>query len=78
MYSSTTHIDKHPAAAIIAEMGETAVPMVLSELTSHTHHWYGILQRLTGAQPVPLEHAGRMDLLRQDWLDWGRENGYIG
>ena len=77
MHSASSQIDKHPAAKLIIAMGEPAIPMVLRELTNHPHHWYGILQQLTCAQPVPENHAGRMAQVRQDWLDWGRDNGYI-
>lgn len=77
MHSASSQMDKHPAAALIVRMGEAAIPMVLAELINTRHHWYGILHQLTGAQPVPTEHAGRMDLVRQDWIDWGPANGYI-
>ena len=77
MHSASSQINKHPAAKLVIAMGEPAIPMALAELTSHPHHWYGILQQLTGAQPVPEDHAGQMAHVRQDWLDWGRENGYI-
>ena len=77
MLSSSTQIDRHPAARMILDMKTKAIPMVLDELNNHPHHWYGILRHLTGAQPVPPEHAGYMKEIRQDWLDWGRQNGHI-
>lgn len=61
----------------IIGMGEPAVRYILEDLRAHGGHWYWALRAISGESPVPPEAAGRADRVREAWLQWGRERGYI-
>ena len=75
--SSTTEISLHPAYQRIIGMGETAVPFILQEMSDSPDHWFWALKAITGDSPVPAEHRGRIELMTEDWLVWGKSKGYI-
>jgi hypothetical protein len=74
--SSSTIIAMHPAYQHIIGMGVPAVPLILRELARELDHWFWALKAITGEDPVPSEHRGRMRQMAADWLQWGRERGY--
>jgi hypothetical protein len=74
--SSFTAVVSHPAYQEIIRMGREVVPFILRDLEKEPKHWGPALQAITGAQPVPKEHAGRVTRIAEDWLRWARENGY--
>ena len=75
--SSMTEIVGHPAYREIISMGWAVVPIILQELRERPAWWFGALQRITGADPTKPEHLGRLELLAEDWLRWGEENGLV-
>lgn len=75
--SSITEISIHPAYQRIIGMGEKAVPFILQEMADTPYHWFWALKAITGEDPVPPEHRGRIKLMTEDWLAWGRGKGYI-
>ena len=74
--SSPWRMAAHPAYQRIIGMGRRAVPLILQQLRREADFWFEALLAITGEQPVPPEHAGDMDAMREDWLRWGREHGY--
>ncbi len=74
--SSFTEIVGHPAYREIVEMGPAVVPSILRDLEREPKHWGPALGAITGAQPVPKEHAGRVKKIAEDWLQWARDHGY--
>jgi hypothetical protein len=75
--SSMTKIVMHPAYQQIIGMGRVAIPLILSALGKKPDHWFWALRSITGEDPVLPEHRGRLKQMTEDWLKWGRENGYI-
>lgn len=75
--SSITASAMHPAYQQIIGMGTIAIPLILSELKKKPGHWFWALKSITGADPVPPEHRGRLKQMTEDWLKWGKEQGYI-
>jgi hypothetical protein len=75
--SSLRDIAGHPAYQEIIAMGPLAVPLILRDLERQPRHWSPALKAITGASPVPKEHAGKLALIASDWLRWARENGYV-
>ena len=75
--SSSSKIAAHPAYQEIIGMGPAAIPLVLRELQERCDHWFAALRALSGENPVPREFAGRVPKMREIWLEWGREKGYI-
>jgi hypothetical protein len=49
---------------------------VFEDMSKETHWWMHLLEKVTGQQPVPQEHAGCLKDMTADWLKWGEENGY--
>lgn len=68
---------KLPAYRKIIAMGPSVVPLILEDLQRAPDHWYIALDRLTGENPVDENDAGVMTKVRESWLKWGRERGYI-
>jgi hypothetical protein len=74
--SSPWRMAEHPAYKRIIKLGWPVVPMILRSLSEEADFWFEALVAITDEQPVPPEHAGDMEAMRQDWLHWGREHGY--
>jgi hypothetical protein len=75
--SSPLDMAELPAYQAIIAMGRPAVPLILDDLRRGPDHWFMALGRITGASPVPREDYGRVDLMAEAWIRWGRENGYL-
>jgi hypothetical protein len=75
--SSVTEMSMHPAYQQIIGMGSAAIPFILAELKSRPDHWFWALRAITGADPVPPEHRGKVKQMAQDWIKWGRYKGYL-
>ena len=66
----------HPAYQQIIGMGSDALPLLLRELERSPNHWFWALKAITGANPIHPRNRGRLKLMAQDWLEWGRDHGY--
>jgi hypothetical protein len=73
--SSPYRMASHPAYRRIIAMGWPVVPSILMLLRSEPDFWFEALVAISGEQPVPLEHAGDLDAMTKDWLEWGRALG---
>src|ERR1700676_502340 len=67
----------HPAYQQIIGMGPKALPWILRELERKTDHWFWALKAISRQDPVPPESRGKMREMRDAWLKWGRDNGYV-
>ena len=80
--SSPDKIAAHPAYRKIIELGrqdrEAVLRFILSDLQTRGGFWFDALRELTGESPVPVEHRGKMRLVKEDWLRWAREHTYLG
>lgn len=74
----------HLAHQKIVEMGEEAVPLILSRIERQGGLWYRALESITGI-PSPsgitiLDDRGGYTVdvkkVNAGWLQWGREQGY--
>lgn len=74
--SSMTRIVAHPAYREVVMMGWAVVPLILDELKREPDWWFTALREITGECPTPPEHAGNLIKLTEDWLQWGKANGY--
>lgn len=75
--SSINDICMHPAYQQIIGMGPIVVPIILSDMQKKIGHWFWALKSITGEDPVPSEEKGKMKLMTERWLQWGRDYGYI-
>jgi len=67
----------HPAYQRIIGLGAQVVPLVLEEMRDHGGHWFWALRAITGEDPVGPEIGGRIRLMKEAWLAWGKEKGYL-
>lgn len=59
---------------------EGDLSLLLSELSKEPAYPVPVFERLEGLMgfsPVPEEHFGKYKLMISDWLEWGRESGYV-
>jgi hypothetical protein len=75
--SSPSQIAAHPAYQQIIAMSESVLPSIFQDLQKRGGHWYLALRSITGALPIPPEAAGRSRQVRELWLQWGRDHGYL-
>ena len=75
--SSITAKSVHPAYQAIIAMGPIVIPYIFEELERKTDHWFWALKYLCKANPVRPEDAGNVPRMREAWLNWGIENGYL-
>lgn len=61
----------------IIALGRAAIPFILRDLQERGGDWYKALRTLSNANPVPPEHEGYPAQMDDDWLAWGRQQGYI-
>ena len=62
----------------IIGMGAPAVPLLLEELEREPDLWFWALEAITEANPVPPEAAGKVRLMAQAWIEWGKQHGFVG
>ena len=75
--SASTKLTAHPAYQALIELGEPALPALFSDLErTRDGHLAKALAGITGANPVPPEHRGRIREIAEDWLAWARGHGY--
>lgn len=76
-YSFPTH-HHCPAYPTIIAMGTPIVPLLLRELHRDYRMWmFSALREITKTSPIPEEHSGRLSEMKDDWIRWGEENGYL-
>jgi len=74
--NSGTEIFIHPAYQQIIGMGTEVVPLILREMEANIDDWFWALKAITGKDPVPPAHRGRLKLMASDWLGWAMKQGY--
>jgi len=76
VFSSDAQKMDHPSIRSVLRMGKAAIPLILRELENRPAWWFGVLQTLTGSDPVPPNKKGLLDESAAAWVAWGKENGY--
>ena len=61
----------------IIGMGEVAVPLILEELRHEPDQWFWALEAITDENPVPPEARGRVQMMAEAWIEWGRKRGLL-
>jgi hypothetical protein len=76
--SNTAQIDMLVPYQRIIGMGAPVVPLILEELQREPDQWFWALEAITEENPVPPESAGKVAVMADAWLQWGRQRGYVG
>ena len=61
---------------MIIAMGETALPLIISQLKREgddPDHWFVALEAITGKDPIPEEAYGDTPIMAEAWLSWAEE-----
>lgn len=78
---------EHPLNQEILSWGNEAVEFILHYLERGVKNnwdpfddytpwvWFCNLPKLTNKNPVPIEYHGRLDLVANAWVQWGKHNG---
>ena len=77
LLSSGRAIVSHPDYERIIGMGEAVIPFILMKLQKNPQHLFFALYQITGENPVSYAHAGNLENMTTDWLNWGHEKGYL-
>lgn len=76
-FSSGSKIISNSAYIDIIGFGPIAVPWIIRELKRNKDHWFYALEKITGENPIKEENIGRIDEMRNDWIDWALKNDYL-
>lgn len=74
--SSISDITSSESYQKIIELGDSVVPLILRELKNDPDHWFVALYEITGVNPISPEHAGNIQLMAKDWIDWAQREGH--
>ena len=61
----------------IIGMGMPVVPLILQELARAPDQWFWALEAITEQNPVPAQAAGKVSLMAQAWIEWGKSEGLL-
>jgi hypothetical protein len=61
----------------IIGLGLPVVPLILEELNRERNQWFWALEAITEQNPVPPEALGKVRLMAQAWIEWGKQQGYV-
>jgi hypothetical protein len=78
--SSLTAIVSHEAYQRIIDLGignATIVRLILQDLRENGGYWSTALIALTGENPIEPANIGRPEKIRQDWVRWGKQSGFL-
>ena len=67
----------HPAYLRIIKLGNDILPYILDDLQQNKNHWFFALNKISGENPVKVEHVGNIDLMANDWINWGKAKNMI-
>lgn len=75
--SSGSLIISNSAYKEIIGFGGLAIPWIIRELKKTNDHWFYALEKITGANPIQREHIGRVEEMKNDWINWATNNNYL-
>lgn len=75
--SAISAIVMHPAYLDIMGSGPSVIPFILRDLKKENNHWFTALRALAKVSPIKPEDAGNLKRMRESWLKWGKDNGYL-
>jgi hypothetical protein len=76
-YSTSLHIAGNNNYLEIIGMGNEVVPYILKELQKEPNLWFIALKSITRQNPIQKEHIGKIKLMAEDWIAWGKKNNLI-
>lgn len=74
--SSVEQIVLHPAYQQIIGMGERVLPFIFNDLARGSNHWFWALKTITGQDPVKEKNRGRINKMKEAWINWAIDHEY--
>jgi len=56
---------------------EVVLQLIFQELNKKSDFWFKALKHISGENPVKPEEFSSYKLVKQAWLNWGKEKGYL-
>lgn len=75
--SSISEITNNSAYRSIIGLGQEVLPFIIDDLKTNDNHWFYALEALTGQNPIKENHKGIVPLMKNDWIEWAKENNLI-
>lgn len=76
--SDPSVLQAHPGFRAIVQEGPRIAPMILRDYQSAPEApWDLALELIFPNVTFPEEHRGKPKPIREDWLTWGRTNGFL-
>lgn len=78
-YSTMIHITGNDNYLDIIGMGKEVLPYILKDLQKEADYWFVALKHIAKPENDPIrdDHYGDIELMRQDWLNWAKENNLL-
>ena len=79
MHSSTSTIMNNNNCKQLIGLGESILPLIFEKYKNNlSMMWDGLLYEILGEAPdIPEKHWGKVFVIREYWIEWGKEKGYI-
>lgn len=85
LYADTLHVSsisviiRHPAFQELTARKDACLRRLLEKLNEGDvrYHWFPLLKRCAGFDPVPAEDRGFTQKMTEHWVRWGKEGGKI-
>jgi hypothetical protein len=74
---SGKRVYENPNYQKMVALGKPIIPLLLKKLEIKPCYLFNALEKLTGEDPVLKEHSTDFEMIKSDWLTWGKEKGYI-
>jgi hypothetical protein len=78
--SSPSRVTMNANYLRIIGMGPSVTPFILQDLRQRGGEWYVALEALlddSETSPTPDDADGRVSVIKQAWIEWGRKKGYL-
>jgi|ERR1035441_2439584 hypothetical protein len=72
--SSISDIVNNESYQSIIALGFIVVPFIINDLKENDEHWFYALEKITEQNPIKKEHRGIIKLMKNDWIEWAKEN----
>ncbi len=76
-YSDPEKIFENEAYQEVISFGRDMLCFIFEDLEQNDNLWFYALSEITKNNPVIQRHIGNIKEMKQDWINWGKENCLI-
>jgi len=77
LISSGSLLVSNAAYQDIIGLGYMAIPWIVRELRKTNDHWFYALEKITGENPIKKENIGKVEAMKNDWVDWASKHNFV-